>query len=128
MLKVTHFPYVAAIMLYEHYLDPLANKTGLVPLDKRPMSSKQSSKRQSGLWQSPGRPNVLTALRLGKSHENSPARTPITSKRRQSSAAADSAIDELRWTIAKLSEQVEILTQRLNASENDPTTLDDPFD
>jgi hypothetical protein len=42
--------------------------------------------------------------------------------------ATDSTADELRWAVAKLTEQVEELTRRLDRRSTEMSPVEEPFD
>ena len=124
-LKITHLPYVAAILIYESLRNTLAGPDRPRAMDKRPSSSARV-KRHSGLRHSFGRAGLITAPH--NKSELSLVKTPVKERHGQSSVAADSALDELRWAVSKLSDQVERLTQRLEKGSVDSTAAECSFD
>lgn len=129
MLKVTHLPYVAAILLYENIIKGFPARQSLSSMDKRPGSSPHVKRYARSLRQSMGRPSTLTVGLRGDKSEVSLVRTPLRGERhRHSMMATDSTADELRWAVAKLTEQVEELTRRLDRRSTEMSPVEEPFD
>jgi hypothetical protein len=129
MLKITHLPYVAAILLYENIIKGFPARQSLSSMDKRPGSSPHVKRYARSLRQSIGRPSTLTIALRGDKSEASLVRTPLRGERlRHSMTAADSTVDELRWAVSKLTGQVEELTRRLDQRASEMSPIEEPFD